>query len=148
MARGGKRSNAGRKPGAVTVRTRKIADQAVATGISPPEIMLANARHFYQQAIDAEATLAQLTPKELGLDQLEPAEQFKVMMAEIKKVAGFRSMSQQCAEGAAPYFAAKIGPVPARAGQGEQAAPLVERVKEYERKKTIEQSGGKVVSLR
>lgn len=38
--RGGRRANAGRPPGACNVRTREIADQAIATGLSPLEVML------------------------------------------------------------------------------------------------------------
>ena len=38
--RGGKRPGAGRPAGAATRRTREIADQALAEGISPLEVML------------------------------------------------------------------------------------------------------------
>jgi hypothetical protein len=40
MPRGGKRNGAGRKPGAATKKTRKIADRAIAEGITPLEVML------------------------------------------------------------------------------------------------------------
>jgi hypothetical protein len=39
--RGGRRNGAGRPPGAATRRTREIADQAAAEGITPLEYMLA-----------------------------------------------------------------------------------------------------------
>lgn len=38
--RGGARTNAGRKPGSATKKTREIADKAMAEGISPLEYML------------------------------------------------------------------------------------------------------------
>ena len=44
MARGGKRENAGRKPGAITKRTREIAEAASAGGITPLEYMLSQLR--------------------------------------------------------------------------------------------------------
>lgn len=40
MSRGGKREGAGRKAGAVTTRTREIADAATAEGVTPLEYML------------------------------------------------------------------------------------------------------------
>ncbi|WP_011579570.1 MULTISPECIES: hypothetical protein [Chelativorans] len=40
MARGGKREGAGRPAGAVTKRTREIADKAATDGITPLEFML------------------------------------------------------------------------------------------------------------
>ena len=39
-AHGGRRKGAGRKPGSATVKTRKIADLAMESGISPLEFML------------------------------------------------------------------------------------------------------------
>ena len=39
-SRGGKRNGAGRKPGAANVKTREIADKAVAQGVTPLEVML------------------------------------------------------------------------------------------------------------
>lgn len=48
MARGGKRPNAGRKPGAVTTKTREIADRAAAEGITPLEVMLEAMRAHYE----------------------------------------------------------------------------------------------------
>jgi hypothetical protein len=40
MPRGGKREGAGRKAGAVTTRTREIADKAATEGLTPLEYML------------------------------------------------------------------------------------------------------------
>lgn len=40
MARGGSRPGAGRKPGSANKRTREIADQAAADGVTPLEYML------------------------------------------------------------------------------------------------------------
>lgn len=40
MARGGKREGAGRKVGALTIKTREVADKAAASGLTPLEYML------------------------------------------------------------------------------------------------------------
>ena len=45
MARGGKRENAGREPGAITKRSREIADKALTSGLTPLDY-LAESRHF------------------------------------------------------------------------------------------------------
>lgn len=44
MARGGARSNAGRKRGAATRKTREIADRAAEAGVSPLEYLLTRMR--------------------------------------------------------------------------------------------------------
>jgi hypothetical protein len=44
MARGGKREGAGRPVGAITERTRKIAEGALAEGITPLDYMLGQLR--------------------------------------------------------------------------------------------------------
>lgn len=107
MGSGGKREGSGRKIGAATKLTRKIADKAAAEGISPLEIMLANMRHFQQVAVDAEAILAGLTAEEFAGEKgkdLKPEEQFKLLLAEVKKAAGFRQMAHDCARDASPYM--------------------------------------------
>jgi len=40
MTHGGKRENAGRRTGSMTVRTREIAERAVLDGLTPIEVML------------------------------------------------------------------------------------------------------------
>lgn len=45
MARGGARQGAGRKPGAVTQKTRKVADELLGEGITPLEFMLSVLRN-------------------------------------------------------------------------------------------------------
>lgn len=44
MARGGKREGAGRPSGAVTKRTREVAEKAVSEGITPLDFMLSMLR--------------------------------------------------------------------------------------------------------
>jgi len=61
--RGGRRANAGRPPGACNVRTREIADQAIAMGLSPLEVMLAAMRVWveagdYESAVTVAAMAA------------------------------------------------------------------------------------------
>jgi hypothetical protein len=47
MARGGRRSGAGRKPGSVNRRTQEIAEKASAEGITPLEVMIQAMRSMY-----------------------------------------------------------------------------------------------------
>jgi hypothetical protein len=102
MAHGGKRTGAGRKEGALTKRTRAIADKAAAEGSVPLDVMLENMRHFQRVAIDAEATLAGLTLEEFTDKhgaELTPADQFKALLAEVKKTAGLRQMARGHGQG-------------------------------------------------
>jgi hypothetical protein len=114
MAHGGKRTGAGRKEGALTKRTRAIADKAAAEGSVPLDVMLENMRHFQRVAIDAEATLAGLTLEEFTDKhgaELTPADQFKALLAEVKKTAGLRQMAQDCARDAAGYMHPKLASI-------------------------------------
>lgn len=128
MPRGGKREGAGRKLSAVTRKTREIADRAAAAGVSPLEIMLDNMRHFQQVAMDAEAILAGLTAEEFAGAKganLKPEEQFKLLLAEVKKAAGFRQMAQECARDASPYMHPRLSTVQ---HQGDPDAPVIHRI--------------------
>jgi len=49
VPRGGKRPGAGRKPGSATKRTREIADQAAASGLTPLEVMLRLMRRYWRK---------------------------------------------------------------------------------------------------
>jgi hypothetical protein len=54
MARGGKRTNAGRKPGTVseaTQRRKAVAEKALEEGISPLDVMLITMRSLWKQAV-------------------------------------------------------------------------------------------------
>lgn len=136
MARGGRREGAGRPSGAVTKRTREIAERAIATGKAPLEVMLENMRHFQKVALDAEATLAGLTYDEfMGRHgDATPAEQFKALLAEVKKTAGLRAMAQECARDAASYMHPKLaaiehtgangGPIEMRASKEQRDAAV------------------------
>jgi hypothetical protein len=119
MARGGKRDGAGRPAGAITQRTREVAERSLATGMSPLEVMLDNMRHFQQVALDAEATLEGLTAEEFS-DKIPsdatPEQQFKFLLAEVKKTAGLRQMAQDAAAQAAPYIHAKLASVEHKGG--------------------------------
>jgi hypothetical protein len=112
MARGGKREGAGRKAGSLTKRTREIAEQATASGLTPLEVMLTNMRHFQQVALDAEATLQGLTAEEItGEAGASPEDQFKYLLAQVKKTAGFRQLAQDAARDAASYIHPKLAAV-------------------------------------
>lgn len=107
MARGGKREGAGRPEGAqsvATIRRREATERALATGMVPLDVMLGNMRHFQQVAIDAEAVLAQMSAENLPGGPESAEDQFKALLAEVKKAAGFRQMAHDCARDAAPYI--------------------------------------------
>jgi hypothetical protein len=76
-SRGGKRANAGRPPGACNVRTREIADQAIATGLSPLEVMLAAMRVWieagdYKSAVTVAAMAAPYVHPRLATVSIQP----------------------------------------------------------------------------
>lgn len=146
MARGGKRSGSGRKKSVVVVRSREIADKVAVDGVSMLEIMVRNARHFNQVATDAEAILETLTAADITSEALEPAEQFKVLMAEVKKAAGLRMLAQDCASQAARFLHAPINGVDGAANKDDHV-PLAERLKAYSRRDAIAGSKGKVVEI-
>jgi len=114
MARGGKREGAGRPAGAVTKRTREIAEKAIATGMTPLDVMLSNMLHFQKVALDAEATLEGLTADEFS-EQISPdaspEDQFKFLLSQVKKTAGFRQLAQDAARDAAPYIHPKLSSI-------------------------------------
>jgi hypothetical protein len=124
MARGGKREGAGRPAGAITKRTREVAEKALATGQTPLDVMLDNMRHFQKVALDAEATLEGLSASEFS-EQVDPAatpeEQFKFLLAQVKKTVGLRSMAQECARDAAPYLHPKLSAI---AHSGPNGGPI------------------------
>lgn len=137
MAHGGKRSGAGRRTGALTKRTRETAERALAEGKSPLDVMLDNMRHFQQVALDAEAILAGLTAEEFAgkaRANLKPEDQFKMLLAEVKKAAGFRQMAQECARDAGAYMHPKLaaiehtgangGPIEVRASKEQRDAAV------------------------
>lgn len=113
MGHGGSRVGAGRPKGAVTKRTREVADKAIAEGTTPLEVMLENMRHFRQVALDAEATLEGLTVAEFTgkITAETPEDQFKALLAHVKKTAGFRQMAQECARDAAAFIHPKLAAV-------------------------------------
>lgn len=125
MARGGKREGAGRKAGSVTTKTREVAERVLATGMTPLEVMIDNMRHFQQVALDAEATLDGLTASEFSKSvpkDAAPEEQFKFLLATVKKTVGLRQAAQDAARDAAPYVHAKLASVEHK---GEGGGPLV-----------------------
>lgn len=72
MAHGGPRKGAGRRPGALTKKTRAIAEKAAEEGITPLEVLLGTMRGFWDQAgleTDTEKKLAaQLAASDVAKD--------------------------------------------------------------------------------
>ena len=125
MARGGKREGSGRKVGSLTKRTQEVAERAIAEGKSPLEVMLDNMRHFQQVAFDAEEVLAGLTAEEYTGVEMTPENQFKKLLAEVKKAAGLRVMAHECARDAAPYMHSRLN---ATTLTGENGGALVVKI--------------------
>lgn len=127
MARGGKREGAGRKLGAVTKRTREVADRALAEGKTPLEVMLDNMRHFQQVALDAEAVIEGIQEDELKALGDTHEQQFKALLAKVKQAAGLRVMAHECARDAASYMHAKLSSVTV-AGDPENPIETISRI--------------------
>lgn len=124
MARGGKREGAGRPAGAITQRTREVAERALATGMTPLDVMLDNMRHFQQVALDAEAVLEGLTAEEFSEQvpaDASPEDQFKFLLAQVKKTVGLRQAAQDAARDAAPYIHPKLSAI---AHSGPNGGPI------------------------
>lgn len=128
MSRGGKREGAGRKKGALTVRTQKIAEQAAKEGKTPLEVMLDNMRHFQNVALSAEAVIESLSAEQVEIGDMAPEAQFKKLLAEVKKAAGFRQMAHECARDAAGYLHPKLQSI---AHTGDDGGPLQIIVRRY-----------------
>lgn len=111
MARGGKRIGSGRKLGAVTKRTRAIANQAAASGQTPLEVMLDNMRHFQKVALDAEAVIEAIAQDDFEALGENHETRFKAMLAKVKAAAGLRQMAQECASDAAPFIHARLAAI-------------------------------------
>jgi hypothetical protein len=111
MARGGKREGAGRKAGALTERTRAVAERALAEGKTPLEVMLDNMRHFQQVALDAEAVIEGMQEDQVQALGQTHEEQFKALLAKVKQAAGLRVMAHECARDAAAYMHARLSSV-------------------------------------
>lgn len=177
MPRGGRRPGSGRKKGSgkvkgsgakagsVTLKSREVADRVAAglpigpppgptiseknAAITPLDVMIQNMRHAMSVAEDAERVLAEISSDEIAGRGLEPAEQFKVLLAEVKKTVDLRQVAQECARDAAPYVHARIAAVAVKAGDSaEEIVPLAERLKIYARRDAIQASEGKVVELK
>ncbi len=124
MARGGKREGAGRPAGALTQKTREVAERALATGMTPLDVMLDNMRHFQQVALDAESVLEGLTAEEFSEQvptDASPEDQFKFLLAQVKKTVGLRQAAQDAARDAAPYIHPKLS---ATAHSGPNGGPI------------------------
>ncbi len=149
MPRGGARTGAGRPGGAVSKKSREVAERAIRNGITPLEVMLDNMRFYHSEA-------GKLTEKLIaeGAPQLEVAKGGETqgphanVIEAIKTVLGFRKMAGEEAARAAPY----IHPRQGVAGDGEQGdpefVPLAERIAYYTRRDDLKAAGDKVVELK
>lgn len=115
MAHGGKREGAGRKAGSLTLKTRKIAEQAADAGVTPLEVMLGNMRFHYAEATDL---MGRLIGRAEEAGPIEAAE----LKDLLKFLHNTRSMAEECARDAAPYIHPRLSTIEAK---GELKGKLV-----------------------
>ncbi|MBR1151557.1 hypothetical protein [Bradyrhizobium sp. JYMT SZCCT0428] len=87
------------KKGGINARTaalRNIADEALAAGITPLEVMLQNMRFYHSEA---ETILADLL-KDLAEHSKTPEE----LISAMKELGSFKEKAQKCAVDAAPFL--------------------------------------------
>lgn len=108
--RGGKRAGAGRPAGTANRRTREIANQAAAEGVTPLEVMLGNMRFFHTEA----GELLQKIMAPDAADKDKAVELFKALMAT-------REKAEDCARDAAPYIHPRLTATTIK-GEGENGA--------------------------
>lgn len=108
---GGKRNGAGRKPGALTKRTREVAERAAAEGKTPLEVLLENMRHFQKVAHDAEAVIEAMTEDQVTSLGESHEERFKGLLAKVKAAAGLRQLANEAAKDAAPFIHARLSSI-------------------------------------
>ena len=137
MPRGGLREGAGRKPGVPSTKTLTrlaIAEKAASEGVTPLEVMIANMRHFHKLAESAESVISELSHDKIA--KLPPEEQFKYLLAEVKKAAGLRDAAQSCARDAAPYVHHRLSTME---HSGKDGAPILVEVVRFSEDKATAQ---------
>lgn len=102
--RGGKRAGSGRKPGTANVKTREIADKAIAEGITPLEVMLKAMRSFVEAA------------EKMGNEKIE------AVNGEVVTQLTLLTEASKVAKDAAPYIHPRLAAVD-HTSKGEQIGP-------------------------
>ena len=102
--RGGKRAGSGRKPGTANVKTREIADKAIAEGITPLEVMLKAMRSFVEAA------------EKIGNEKIE------AVNGEVVTQLTLLTEASKVAKDAAPYIHPRLAAVD-HTSKGEQIGP-------------------------
>lgn len=96
----------GRPDGSVGAKTkmlREIAAKALASGVTPIEVMLENMRFFHQKAdVLQTAVVAKLGKKSLKSDEAME------LLEEFKELGANRMKAQSCAVDAAPFVHARL----------------------------------------
>jgi hypothetical protein len=125
MAKGKK--TGGRKKGSLNKRTleiRALAEIAANQGVSPVDLMYKNMIIWDGQADSAEAALVELSVE--AVKGLSPEDQFNYLLDQVKKVVGFRQLSQQAARDLAPYKHPKLATI---THQGDDDKPVVREIR-------------------
>ncbi len=94
---GGKRSGAGRKPGAATTKTREIADKAAGEGITPLEVLL-KAMRFHMGRFDQLEDTGRLSAACMAAKDAAPYIHPRLSSVELDADVKVRSLAQELAE--------------------------------------------------
>jgi len=147
MAHGGKRPNAGRKTGALTVRTREVAEQAIAEGVTPLQVMLDNMRFYHEGSLKLIENLMKNGAPPIEGEEGQPQEPNADVIEALRNVLSFRKMAGEEAARAAPYVHPRIG-IDAGVGSSDpEFVPLAERLAYYQRQDDLKAAGDNVVDL-
>ena len=129
MPRGGYRPGAGRPPGAISTRSRDIAEKAIGDGLTPLEVMLDNMR-FYQA--EAERLTEQLHAESARHGEVAVNGSRGKSHAGITEMMELRKRAVDAAARAAPYVHPRMGYAASDEVSDPDFVPLAERIKYYE----------------
>lgn len=100
----------GRPPGAVTVLTRELANEIVASGFTPIHVMHDNMRFFFEKGERLTTRLEHMLAQTRE-DQVVNAERFHEMIALLHKINTARQLAEQCAVDLAPYVHPRLSSI-------------------------------------
>lgn len=145
---GGKRDNAGRKSGSLTVRNREVAEKALADGLTPLEVMLDNMRFYHQASLKVIDELLRHGAPPLEGEPDPDAPPHEDIVEALREVMGFRKLAGEAAKDAAPYLHPRLSSVVDDEGSKDDGfVPLHERLEAYQRRDDLAAAGGNVVDM-
>lgn len=119
VGKGGKRAGAGRKPGALTQRTREIAEKTAATGLTPLEVMVKAMREADERADELRA---------LAEKEKDPKERLALAGAAVR----LRAQAADVAQSAAPYMHPRLQSIEQKVSGSLEQKPTEELQRELD----------------